>query len=106
MLAQILFFTKAERLGRTSFRREYMSNRVIFALIATIIVIFASTAARAETFYAYLNGAQEVPVTNSTATGYARIFVNESTVSLTFTIVFNGLSSNQTASHIHAPAAI
>lgn len=66
---------------------------------------FAATA-NAEIFTAYLTGAQEVPPVATTATGYARIVVNESTGALTFTVVFNGLTSNQTASHIHAPAAI
>jgi hypothetical protein len=34
------------------------------------------------------------------------VFINESTGQLTFTVVFNGLSSAQTGAHIHAPAAI
>lgn len=76
----------------------------LFFVIGLILVL--PGAGRAETFYAYLNGAQEVPVVATSATGYARVVINESTGSLTFTVVFNGLSSNQTASHIHAPAAI
>lgn len=83
-----------------------MSKSYSSALIAAALVILMSSTARAETFYAYLSGAQEVPPVATAATGYARIFVNESTGSLTFTIVFNGLSSSQTAAHIHAPAAI
>jgi len=74
--------------------------------IVTLFVFMLSAAARGETFYAYLSSAQEVPTNASTATGYARVFVNESTMTLTFTVVFNGLSSNQVAAHIHAPAAI
>ncbi len=61
---------------------------------------------RAETFYAYLSSAQQVPVNASTATGYARVFLNEAAGTISFTVVFTGLSSTQTASHIHAPAAI
>jgi hypothetical protein len=71
-----------------------------------VLILALSAVSRAETFTAYLTGAQEVPAAATTATGYARIVVNESTGQLTFTVVFNGLSSNQTASHIHAPAAI
>ena len=71
-----------------------------------IFVLMFSAVSKAEIFTAYLNGAQEVPAVATTATGYARIVVNESAGTLTYTVVFNGLSSTQTASHIHAPAAI
>jgi CHRD domain/FG-GAP-like repeat len=77
----------------------------VLILIAAFMFVL-STTARAETFYAYLSSAQEVPTNASTATGYARVFVNEAAGTLSFTVVFNGLSSTQTASHIHAPAAI
>jgi hypothetical protein len=75
-------------------------------IVLAVFMLTLATIARAEIFTAYLSGAQEVPVVSTTATGYARIVVNESTGQLTFTVVFNGLSSTQTASHIHAPAAI
>lgn len=74
-----------------------------FALMLLAIV---TTTARAETFYAYLTSAQEVPPNASTATGYARIAINESALTINYTIVFNGLQGNQTGAHIHAPAAI
>src|SRR5580765_2423720 len=70
------------------------------------VLVFLAVAGRAEIFTAYLSGAQEVPAVATSATGYARIIVNESTGQLTFTVVFNGLTSNQILSHIHAPAAI
>ncbi len=71
-----------------------------------ILVLMFSVVSKAEIFTAYLTGAQEVPPVATTATGYARIVVNEATGQLNFTVVFNGLSSAQTGSHIHAPAAI
>lgn len=73
--------------------------------IAVFVLVF-STIARAEIFTAYLTGAQEVPAVATTATGYARVVLNESAGTISYTVVFNGLSSNQTASHIHAPAPI
>jgi hypothetical protein len=82
-------------------RKSFLS---IFAVVFFVASLSAS--ARAETFYAYLTGAQEVPAVATTATGYARVVINESTGSLTFTVVFTGLSSTQTASHIHAPGAL
>ncbi|MET0753459.1 MAG: CHRD domain-containing protein [Pyrinomonadaceae bacterium] len=83
-----------------------MTKRFSNLIIITLFVFLLSAAARGETFYAYLNGAQEVPAVATSATGYARVFVNESTMTLTFTVVFNGLSSAQTLSHIHAPGVI
>lgn len=83
-----------------------MNKNIRSLVIATIFVFALSGAIKAETFYAYLNSAQEVPTNASTATGYARVVLNESAGTIAFTVVFNGLSSNQTASHIHAPAAI
>ena len=70
------------------------------------IVLALPGAGHTETFYAYLSGAQEVPAVATSATGYARVFINETTGQLNFTVVFNNLSSNQIASHIHAPAPL
>ena len=83
-----------------------MSARSLLILLVAGLILVLPSAGRAEIFHAYLTGAQENPAVATTATGYARIVVNESTGSLTFTVVFNGLSSTQTASHIHAPAPI
>lgn len=72
-----------------------------------LIFVFTFTAAvRAETFTAYLSGAQEVPAVATAATGYGRVFVDTNTMTYTFTVVFNNLGSAQTLSHIHAPAPI
>lgn len=81
-----------------------MSLRSFFSVFILVFLLAAS--AKAETFYAYLNGAQEVPAASTTGTGYARVVLNETAGTISFTVVFSGLSSNQVASHIHAPAAI
>lgn len=74
--------------------------------IAIALLAFAfPLAAAAETFTANLTSAQEVPVNASNARGFARIFLNESAGTISYTITFSGLGSNQTASHIHGPAA-
>jgi CHRD domain/FG-GAP-like repeat len=83
-----------------------MNKKFKSLLVAAIFTIALSGAVKAETFYAYLNSAQEVPANASTATGYARVVLNESAGTIAFTVVFNNLSSNQAASHIHAPSAI
>lgn len=83
-----------------------MRSSFISLTLAAVFALTFAGSANAETFTAYLTPAQEVPPVASTATGYARFFVNEAAGTCSFTVVFSGLSSNQTASHIHAPAAI
>ncbi|MGQ0543078.1 MAG: CHRD domain-containing protein [Blastocatellia bacterium] len=83
-----------------------MRRRLSLFLLATISLILLNTEAKAEIFVAYLSSAQEVPTNASTATGYARVVLNEAAGTINFTVVFNGLTSNQTAAHIHAPAPI
>lgn len=83
-----------------------MKNLIKSLIFCFVLAIAFAGAARGETFYAYLSSAQEVPTNASTATGYARIVINESALTVSWTVVFNNLSSNQTGSHIHAPAAI
>lgn len=72
----------------------------------TAIVLGASISASAETFTAYLSGAQEAPAVATTGTGRAVVKVDPVTSTLTFTVIFNGMTSAQTLSHIHAPAPI
>lgn len=83
-----------------------MSTRKAFLLFTFGLFLAFPSIGRSETFYAYLSGAQENPAVATSATGYAKIVVNESTGALNFTVVFNGLTSAQNASHIHAPAAL
>ncbi len=74
-------------------------------MVVAIVLLF-SGAARAEIFFAYLSSAQEVPTNASTARGHARIVLNETALTIDYTIVYTGLSSAQTAAHIHAPAPV
>lgn len=83
-----------------------MTIRSVCLFFLVGIFLALPTTGRAEIFTAYLTGAQEVPPAATSATGYARIVVNESAMTLNFTVVFNNFSSAQTAAHIHAPAAI
>ena len=83
-----------------------MRIRGLSFTVAAIFMLIFSASVRAETFTAYLTGAQEVPPVATSATGYARFFVNEAAGTCSFVVVFSGLTSAQTAAHIHAPAAI
>ena len=83
-----------------------MNKKSTSLIFIGVFMLMLSATVRAETFYAYLSSAQEVPTNASTATGYARIVINESALTITYTVVFNGLSGTQSGAHIHAPAAI
>lgn len=52
-----------------------------------------------------LSGAQEVPANSSTGTATLTGTYNDVTNTISYTIVFSGLSSNSTQGHFHAPAA-
>lgn len=83
-----------------------MNKKINLSILIAFAVLAFSQAARAEIFFAYLSSAQEVPTNASTATGYARINVNESALTINYTIVYNGLQGSWSATHIHAPSAI
>jgi len=55
-------------------------------------------------FVATLNGEQETPANNSTATGSATLLLSPDEKTARVSLNFSGLSSTQTAAHIHGPA--
>lgn len=81
-----------------------MSKRFNSLIIVAVFVFIFSASVKAETFFAYLEGRQEVPPVSTSAKGYARVFLDETAGTITFRVVFNNLSSTQTASHIHVGA--
>ncbi|HKY43589.1 MAG TPA: PQQ-dependent sugar dehydrogenase, partial [Pyrinomonadaceae bacterium] len=56
-------------------------------------------------FTATLNGAQETPPNNSTATGRAALLLSPDEKTGRVSVTFSSLSSTQTDAHIHGPAA-
>jgi hypothetical protein len=54
-------------------------------------------------FTAWLSGDREVPAVTTTATGYATLTLEGNTLS--YDVVFSGLSAAATAAHIHGPAS-
>jgi len=78
-----------------------MHKKLNFAAAILGVVFLFSVTGRAEIFFAYLNGAQEVPAVNTTARGYARIVLNQAAGTINYTIVFNGLQGTQNNAHIH-----
>jgi hypothetical protein len=55
-------------------------------------------------FTATLNGSQETPPNNSTAAGTATLLLSPDEKTALVSLNFNGLSSAETAAHIHGPA--
>ncbi len=55
-------------------------------------------------FVATLNGSQETPPNNSTATGEATLLLSPDEKTARVSLVFSGLSTRQTDAHIHGPA--
>lgn len=76
-------------------------------LIASISILAFSvvTATADTTFSGKLSGAQAVPPNGSTAVGFGTIILNSAETRITISLDFSGLGSNQTAAHIHGPAA-
>jgi hypothetical protein len=57
-------------------------------------------------FVATLNGTQETPPNNSSATGTATLLLSPDEKTARVSLVFSGLSSAQTDAHIHGPATL
>ena len=72
-----------------------LSNGAVYEIRSKPSLIFTAT----------LNGAQEVPPTNSAATGSATLILSPDETSARLSLNFSGLTSIQTDAHIHGPAA-
>lgn len=79
-----------------TFRR----NLPFFVMVVCLIAFVSSVSAQ-RTFYATLDGAQEVPPNASAATGTGIVVLNAAETQVTVTLNFSGLGSAQTAAHIH-----
>jgi hypothetical protein len=79
---------------------------MLFAAGLVVVCAFApGSASAALQFEAVINSAQEVPTNASTATGTGSFTLNDAETELAILVTFSGLTSAQTAAHIHGPAA-
>jgi hypothetical protein len=69
--------------------------------IASILVAGASAMAAPITYTAFLNGANENPSVITPATGYASVIIDATAHTMQVFISFSGLTSGNTAAHIH-----
>ena len=76
------------------------------ALIAATLSVGMVSGAYAATvqFHATMNGASEVPPTDSPGTGEAQATLDTTTHKLTYNVTFEGLKTAATMAHFHGPA--
>ena len=81
---------------------------VPFSLFLTAAVMLQARPADAipMTFEANLSGANEIPPTNSTGTGFASVVLDPMAQTLQVNATFSGLTSNDVAAHIHCCAPL
>lgn len=87
-----------------------MSKFFSRAVLLFVLVLAGSEIVGAASYFTgNLTGAQEVPPTVSTATGFGRVTLNDAETSITVSVYYGSaaapLSSNVTGGHIHGPAA-
>ena len=80
-------------------------NGNLFVVSNTSGAVYEISGKQPALFTANLNGAQETPPNNSTATGTATLLLSPDEQTALVALNFNGLSSAETAAHIHGPAA-
>jgi len=80
-------------------------NGNLFVVSNTNSAVYEISGKQPTLFTANLNGAQETPPNNSTATGSATLLLSPDEQTALVTLNFSGLSSAETAAHIHGPAA-
>jgi len=80
-----------------------LSHRLLGVL--SFVLFSVAGSALPVTFTASLSGLNEVPVNPSAGTGFVTVTFDLAAHLLTVDATFSGLSSNTTASHIHAPGA-
>ncbi len=81
------------------------TKRLLCGLVAVCALLVGSRFLKAQTiFVADLSGSNQVPSNDSPARGFAIVTLNDNMDTLTVSLIFAGLTANQTAAHIHAAA--
>ncbi|HEV7799256.1 MAG TPA: PQQ-dependent sugar dehydrogenase, partial [Pyrinomonadaceae bacterium] len=80
-------------------------NGNVFVVSNTNGAVYEISGNQPTLFVANLNGAQEVPSNNSTATGTATLLLSPDETSARVSLNFSGLSTPESVAHIHGPAA-
>jgi len=81
-------------------------NGDLFVVSNTNSSVYEISGKQPLVFTATLNGSQETPPNNSTAAGTATLLLSPDEKTALVSLNFNGLSSAETAAHIHGPAPL
>ncbi len=81
-----------------------MKMRILLTLTALVLAVCGSASATPMLFFADLTGAQEVPPVDTIARGFSTLFLDDDANTVVVSLLFAGLTSPQTAAHIHGPA--
>ncbi len=76
-------------------------RRTLQACVTAAILLACAGSARAITYVATLDGPSESPPNASTGTGFATVFINDTTNIMAVSVDFTDLVGTTTASHIH-----
>src|SRR2546421_5190587 len=79
-------------------------SNLIFASVVAVFSLVSPASAEPMTFKAEMNGASEVPPTDSAGTANAQVTVDPATKKLSWTVTYNGLTGDAKAAHFHGPA--
>ena len=80
-------------------------NGNLFVVSNTNGAVYEISGKQPKVFVANLSGGQETPSNNSTATGNATVLLSPDETTARVSLNFSGLSSPETAAHIHGPGA-
>ena len=80
-------------------------NGDLFVVSNTNGAVYEISGKQPTLFVANLTGAQETPTNSSTATGTATVLLSPDEMTARVSLSFGGLSSAETAAHIHGPGA-
>ena len=81
-------------------------NGNVFVVSLSNGMVYEITSRPSQLFVANLNGAQEVPATNSAGAGSATLVLSPDEKTARVALTFSGISGPQTDAHIHGPAAV
>jgi Cu/Zn superoxide dismutase len=83
---------------------RYVSSALV--LLAAVVMQAPSAHAATTTFGGNLSGANEVPPTDSPATGSVKVVLDPTAQTIEITAAFSGLTTPDTAAHIHCCAPL
>lgn len=82
-------------------------KKILYLIIAGVILILLSiTASAQQVFAANLSSAQEVPTNATTGKGVATLTLNAAETQFNMVVTYSGLGSVANAGHIHGPAPV